>query len=89
MPEPIPIATERQNEWVSVRKLLPRPWKYVQTYHRAWGVESAYMMTNGGWKCGHLVSHLVSHWMDLAEPPKSAKRGRKSYRAIYCGSEEE
>lgn len=57
-------------EWISVKDRLPEPFEEVLVYdHTGKSINCAYMTRHHEW-VGAIMSHVVTHWMPLTQPPK-------------------
>ena len=54
------------NEWVSVEERLPEPTYCVLVYTTDYSIEVDARGSDGEW-----MSHEVTHWIPLPEPPES------------------
>ena len=60
-------------KWIPVTERLPEPFKIVLVYDRTGkSINWAYMTSHREW-VGAIVSHIVTHWMPLPEPPKEVE----------------
>ncbi len=58
------------SKWIPVTERLPEPFEIVLVYdHTGKSINWAYMTRHREW-VGTIVSHIVTHWMPLPEPPK-------------------
>lgn len=63
-------AENKASRWIPVTERLPEPFEVVLVYdHTGKSINWAYMTRHREW-VGVIVSHIVTHWMPLPEPPK-------------------
>ena len=59
-----------KDQWISVDERLPEPLVNVLVWDKTWGdVMYAYVTRHNEW-VGVILSHEITHWMPLPEPPK-------------------